>query len=332
MQLLVTGASGFIASHLLPILLSKGWFVRGAVRHKERLKMLPLGVEGMIVEEIGPESNWSLAVAGMDVVVHLAGRVHIMHDSDTSAYVRANVGGLRSLAEAAAVAGVKRLVFVSSVKAMGEVTPPGCAWGEADPCNPQDSYGESKRDAELALWNVAARTGIEVVVLRSPVVYGPRVGANIYRLLEVVDHGWPLPLRSVNNRRSFIYVGNLVDALHQAIQHPKAAGEAFLVSDGRDLSTPELIQTIAHAFGKPGRLFPVPPAFLAAAGRMLGRAEDVSRLLSSLVIDSSKIRRVLAWQPPFSVEHGWAETVRWYNGRGKQTCVAQEAKGILGVR
>jgi len=311
-QILVTGASGFIASHLLPLLLAKGWRVRGAVRSERGPRILPTGVEGAVVGELGPETDWSLALRGIDVVIHLAARVHVMHDSSIDAYDRVNVSGSRHLAETAVAAGVKRLLFVSSVKAMGEASPKGFPWTEEDECYPEDSYGKSKLAAELALHGVAGRTNLEVVILRPPVVYGPEVTANIYRLLQIVDRRWPLPLGSVENRRSFIYVGNFVDAIVKAIEHPKAGGETFLVSDGKDISTPELIRAIACAFGKPAHFFPAPTMLLEILGWVLGKSDEVNRLLGSLVVDSSKIRRLLGWQPPLTMEDGLAKTVQWY--------------------
>lgn len=265
-----------------------------------------------MVGEVTPETDWSLAVDGIDAVVHLAARVHVMHDSNSDAYDRVNVGGSRTLAEKAAVAGVKRLVFVSSIKAMGEATLADRPWREEDRCCPEDSYGKSKLAAELALAEVAVRTKMEVVILRSPVVYGPSVGANIYSLFRVIDRGWPLPFGSVRNRRSFIFVGNLVDAIVRVLDDSKAANETFLVSDGEDLSTPELIRATACALGKPACLFPSPPMLLRVAGQIVGKSAELDRLLCSLVIDSSKIRRLLGWRPPFGMQEGLAKTAEWY--------------------
>jgi len=312
MRILVTGASGFIGSHLLPALLARGWQVRGAVRSTERLDRLPAPAEGVVVGELGPQTDWSQAVPGMEMVVHLAARVHVMHDADPLAYSRANVDGSRRLAAAAAAAGVRRLVFVSSVKAMGEADRTARPWREEDPCAPQDEYGRSKLAAERAIAEAACRTGMETVVLRPPVVYGPGVVANIYSLFRMVDRGWPLPLRSVDNRRSFIYVGNLVHALIAVVEHPKASGQTFLVSDGQDLSTPELIRAIGRALGKPARLFPLPPDLLRGVAWCLGRSGEADRLLGSLVVDSTGVRRRLGWEPPILLEEGLARTAEWY--------------------
>ncbi len=312
MRILVTGASGFIGSHLLSLLLARGWQVRGTVRSAERLDRLPAPAEGVVVGALGPQTDWSEALAGVDVAVHLAARVHVMRDADPSAYSRANVDGSRRLAEEATAAGVKRLVFMSSVKAMGEAERAARPWREEDPCLPQDEYGRSKLEAERAIAEAACQTGMETVVLRPPVVYGPGVTANIFTLFCMVNRGWPLPLGSVDNRRSFIYVGNLVHALMAAAEHPKAAGETFLVSDGQDLSTPELIRAIGRALGRPARLFPLSPGLLRGVARCLGRSAEVDRLLGSLVVDSTRIRRRLGWEPPFLLEQGLARTAEWY--------------------
>lgn len=318
MKVLVTGSSGFIASHLMPALLNRGWHVRGAVRGDSALKKLTSHIEGTIVGELGPETDWSLAVSGMDVVVHLAARVHLMRDSDRNAYERANVLGSRKLAEDAAAAGVRRLVFVSSVKAMGEASPEGRPWREDDRCCPEDDYGKSKLAAELVLSEIAARTNMQIVILRPAVVYGPGMVANMYALFRIVDRGLPLPLASVENRRSLIYVGNFADAIIKVVERPRVSGETFLVSDGQDLSTPELIRATARALGRPARLFPVPPRLLRLIGRVAGKSEEVNRLASSLTVDISKIGRLLGWRPPFAVDEGLAKTAQWFRQAGKQ--------------
>jgi len=280
MKVLVTGASGFIASHLLPLLLKRGCRVCGAVRNEERISQLPPRVEGIEVGELSPDTDWSKAAAGADVIVHLAARVHFLGNSQAEAYNRVNVDASRELAETAARLGVRRLVFVSSVKAMGEASLKDFPWTEEKVCCPQDSYGKSKLDAELALREVTASTKMELVIVRSPVVYGAGVVANIYRLLQVIDRGWPLPLASVENRRSLIYVRNLVDAIIKVVEHPKAAGEMFLVSDGKDVSTPELLRAIAQSLGKSANIFPtrvILGSFLLACTSTLSLALTIER-------------------------------------------------------
>ncbi len=279
----VTGSSGFIGQRLMPALAAAGWQARPA-GHK-------------------PET-WEPALKGAQAVIHLAARVHRIGETGTEADAacqRDNTELTMALAGAAAAAGVRRLVFLSSVKAMGEATPPGTRWDETAPCHPQDAYGRSKRKAEAAL---LTQLGVETVILRAPLVYGPGVKANMARLFKTVKRGLPLPLGGVDNARSLVYVDNLVDALILCLDHPAAAGETFLISDGEDVSTPELVRRIAKALGHTARLLPIPRTLLRAGAALAGRSSEADRLLGSLVVDSSKIRRLLGWAPPYSVDQG----------------------------
>jgi nucleoside-diphosphate-sugar epimerase len=230
---------------------------------------------------------------------------------------RVNTLGTETLARAAARSGVKRLVFLSSIKVNGESTLPVSPFDEASPAEPQDPYAISKWEAEQALTRVSAETGLEIVVLRCPLVYGPRVKGNLLRLLQAVDHGIPLPLALARNRRSLIYLDNLTDAIATCLTHPAAAGKTYLVSDGEDVSTTELIARIAQALGKPSRLWPCPFGLIELAGRMTGKSDEIARLLGSLCIDSNRIRNELDWTPPYTLEQGLAETARWLHGRNK---------------
>jgi nucleoside-diphosphate-sugar epimerase len=248
------------------------------------------------------------------VVVHLAARVHVMGHSgpESLASFRAtNVEGTERLAREAARCGVRRLVYLSSVKVNGEATKAG-AFVESDPPQPMDPYGVSKLEAEQSLRSEAAESGLEVVVVRPPLVYGPQVKANFLRLLNWVDRGVPLPFALVENRRSLLYVGNLVDAILRCVEHPAAAGETFLVDDGAPVSTADLLREIGDALGRPVRLFPVPTAMLRIAARLAGRGDDAARLLSDLVIDSTHIRERLGWRPPATRTEGLAATAHWY--------------------
>lgn len=227
------------------------------------------------------------------------------------AYRTVNVAGTEKLARDAAAAGVRRLAFLSSIKVNGERTTDG-PFTEDDMPRPEDAYGISKWEAEQSLWKIAADTGLEVVVLRAPLVYGSGVKGNFLRLMNLIARGCPLPLASVHNKRSLVYLGNLVDVLIAAAQAPAAAGHTYLVSDGEDMSTPALIRGIAKALDVPPRLFPVPVPLLRAGGALLGRGGEAARLTGSLQIDSSKIRRELGWRSPFSVAQGLEETGRWY--------------------
>jgi nucleoside-diphosphate-sugar epimerase len=225
-----------------------------------------------------------------------------------SEYRRVNVQDTLSLARQAAAVGVKRFIFLSSVKVNGESTdglstPFGSRNGGAGAA-PEDAYGLSKWEAEQGLWRIAYQTGMEIVVVRPPLVYGPGVKGNFARLLDLVRSGVPLPLAAVNNRRSFIGLDNLVDLLIRCVDHPKAAGQTLLVSDGQDLSTPELLRMIANAMGRPERLFSMPVPLLRLAGRVFGRVNEVDRLVGSLQVDSSVTRERLGWTPPVSVEEG----------------------------
>ena len=273
------------------------------------------GLTGTTVVEAGDltaQTDWSLTLAGADAVVHLAARVHVMHDTEAdplTAFRAVNVDGTLNLARQAAVSGVKRFVFISSVKVNGEVTQPRQAFSEADVSSPQDAYGQSKHEAEQGLRQIASTTGMEVVIIRPPLVYGLGVKANFASLMRAVQRGWPLPLGAVHNQRSFVALGNLVDFIVTCITHPKAANQTFLVSDGEDLSTPDLIRRMARAMNRPARLLSVPTFVLKAVAAMLGRCGMAQRLCGSLQVDISKSRQLLGWNPPFSVDEGLKRVV-----------------------
>ena len=241
-------------------------------------------------------------------MLHSAARVHVMEDTEADplmAFRAVNVDGTLNLARQAAAAGVKRFVFISSVKVNGESTPPGRSFTEADAPNPQDAYGQSKHEAEQGLRQLSAETGMEVVVTRPPLVYGPGVKANFAALMRAVQRGWPLPLGAVHNQRSLVALDNLVDFIVTCITHPQAANQTFLVSDGQDLSTTELVRGMAQAAGVvPARLLPVPVWALQAGASLLGKGDAVQRLCGNLQVDMSKARSLLGWVPPVSVEEG----------------------------
>jgi nucleoside-diphosphate-sugar epimerase len=243
-----------------------------------------------------------------DAVVHLGARVHVMRESSKDPlelYREVNVRSTASLAGAAAAAGVKRFVFVSSVKVMGETTDPGRAFLHDDAPRPDDPYGISKREAEDALRNVARETGMEVVIVRPPLVYGPGVKANFAALMRAVQRGLPIPLGAVTtNRRSLVALDNLVDLLITCIDHPAAANQTFLVSDGEDLSTTDLLRRMARAMNVPARLLPVPPALLKLGAGLMGKGDMAQRLLGSLQVDITHTRETLGWAPPISVDEG----------------------------
>lgn len=313
MRILVTGANGFVGQMLCARMLPLGWQVRGTVRSMKQASNLPAKVECVCIDSITGNTDWSMVVNNIDVIVHLAARVHVMRDSTCdplTAYRQVNVDGTEYLARMAASLGVRRFVFLSSVKVNGEgkSTP----YTEQDEAKPEDPYGISKWEAELVLRKIAAETGLEVVILRSPLIYGPGVKANFCRLLKIVQHGIPLPLLSVDNRRSLLYLGNLVDAIIKCINHPRASKQTYLISDGEDVSTPELLIRIAKALGKSSRLIPFPPLFIRYVGNLTGKSSSVNKLIGSLVVDISKIQHELQWEAPYTMIQGLQETAKWF--------------------
>lgn len=310
-RVLITGGTGFIGRALCAAARESGWDVRVALR-KER--PLAAGLAPFVVGDFAGTPRWDDAVRGAEVVIHAAGLAHLRGsaaEEGLKRLSRVNVEATRSLAEAAAAAGVRRVVLVSSAKVMGDSSPPG-GFRESDAPSPPDPYAASKWQAEQALHEVAARTGLEVVVVRTPLVYGPGVPANYLALLRVVDSGVPLPFGRAHNKRSFIFVENLASALLSCATHARAAGKTFFVSDGEDLSTADLVRAMATALGRPARLLPVPPRLVEVATGLLRKHEMYERLFGSLAVDTSAIRETLGWTPGVSPEVGLARTVEWF--------------------
>lgn len=308
-HVLVTGANGFVGRAACEHLRREGWTVRAALR---RSTPVPAADEAVVVGEIGADTDWTRALAGVDVVLHLAARVHVMRETAAdpqAAFDAVNVAGTRALAEQAARAGVRRLVYVSSVKVNGEATF-GVPFTEEDPPRPEDPYGRSKWKAEQEL---RAMPGLGTVIVRPPLVYGPGVRGNFLRLLRLAELGLPLPLAAVNNRRSLIALTNLVDLLSVCLEHPAAAGETFLAADAADVSTADLLRAIARNLHKPARVWPLPAVVLRAAAVMLRQTATFQRLCGSLQVDTAKVRRLLGWQPSVPFQQALAETVRWYS-------------------
>lgn len=311
-RVLVTGAAGFIGRAACRQFAAAGLNVRRALRRPE-----PAGpsADDVVVGDIDLATSWAAAFDGVSHVLHLANRAHRVDEdaADPMAeYRRVNVDGTRNLADQAAAAGISRFVYVSSIKVNGESSPLDRPFTPSDEPNASDRYGISKVEAESAVRHVGAETGMETVIVRPPLVYGPGVGANFLRLLRAVDRRYPLPLGRVDNARSMIYLGNLVDLLHRCLEHPAAAGNTFLASDGPPLSTPELIRQVAAALARMPMLLPMPLPLLRAAGRVTGRRAAVDRLLGSLVVDDSATRGTLGWSPPFTAAQGLRQTALWY--------------------
>jgi nucleoside-diphosphate-sugar epimerase len=312
MNILVTGANGFIGKATCAALRQAGHAVTPTVRWPNSL------AGEQVIGDIGAQTDWRATLVGMDGVVHLAARVHLMRDTATdplAQYRAVNMEGTLHLARQAAAAGAKRFVFVSSIKVNGEER--AKPYTEADAPKPEDDYACSKWEAEQGLWKIATQTGLEVVILRPPLVYGPGVGVNFLALLRAVARGIPLPLGAIHNQRSLVYIGNLTDAIIHCLEHPAAAGKTFLVSDGEDVSVPELIRRIAAALGRPVRLLPVPPSLLRMLATLTKKSALARRLMDSLTLDSTAIRHTLNWSPPFTLNEGLRKTTAWYLSQKK---------------
>ena len=307
MRILVTGATGFVGRAVVARLKTDGHEVVTAARRH--------GAGDVFVGDIGPETDWSNALKNIDAVMHLAARVHVVreHEKDPmAAFWFVNVDGTRQLAEACVKAGVKRLVFCSSVKAMAERSLPGHPLTEADTPAPETDYGLSKLEAENLLLEISARTGLEVVNVRPPLVHGPGARGNFLSLLRLCAMRLPLPVKSIANRRSFLHVDNLADALVLCATHPAAAGETFLVCDGQAFSTPELMEILGRGMGRGQRLFPFPPALLHGGLRLLGKGEVYEKLCGNLELDDTHLRQTLGWIPPIGPEEGLLATAKWF--------------------
>jgi UDP-glucose 4-epimerase len=309
MKILVTGATGFIGTQLSKTLANSGHQVRDTAR-----SVAPncSTTHELITCDLESADNLDHLTMGCDAIVHLAGRAHVMSDNPAtseSLYVSANVDVTRKLAQSAARTGVKRMILLSSVKVNGESTTINTPFTAQDIPNPQDPYGRSKTQAEQALWDVASSSGLEGIVIRPPLVYGPGVRANFASLIGIVNRGIPLPLGSIQNKRSFISIDNLINCITTALQSSNAAGQTFLVSDGNDLSTPELIRSIASALHKSPMLIPFPPALLKLAATTAGKRSAYDRLCGSLTVDIASTKQNLSWTPPFTVQDSLQRTV-----------------------
>lgn len=302
-KVFLTGGSGFLGGSLLQRLLADGVCVTAAVRGSGASLAIPT----YRFTQLSDKQVWSDGLSNHDVLLHCAARVHIMDDPSAdplTEFRRVNVEGTLNLARQAAAAGVQRFIFISSIKVNGEETAPGDAFTASDVPAPQDPYGLSKFEAEEGLRSLAQQTGMEVVIIRPPLVYGPSVKGNFVSMIKLVQKGLPLPLGAIHNKRSLVGIDNLVDLIIRCIDHPAAANQTFLASDGVDLSTTELLRSVVKAMGKPSRLVPVPASLLQTGAGLLGKKAMAQRLLGSLQVDISKTREVLGWEPPYTVEEG----------------------------
>ena len=315
MTIVVTGANGFVGSHLCRALQRKGMAYRAVVR--EGAQASP-GTAGLVrLPSLDAHTDWTTALQGATTVIHLAARVHQVQDTSADplqAFRATNLHATLQLARCAQKMGVQRFIFVSTVKVLGEETAPGRPFHASDPAQPQDAYATSKHEAEQALRALVAGGSMELVIVRPPLVYGPGVRANFASLVRVVRRGIPLPLACVHNLRSLVGIDNLVSLLLRCTQHADAGGQNFLVSDGHDLSTPDLVRQLAAALGQPARLWPVPLAGLQLAARLTGRQAAVQRLCSSLQVDISATCQGLQWAPPVSVAEGLRRMVADMDG------------------
>ena len=305
MTVLVTGAYGFVGSALCARLRREGVSVRGAARS---VRSQPDDAETIAIRSLSSETDWAAALKNVEQVVHLAARVHVMNDKKPdplAEFRRVNVEGTVALAHQAAATGVKRFVFLSSIKVNGEFTEQGQPFTADDVPAPEDSYGISKYEAEKLLRQIAVETGMEVVIIRPPLVYGPGIKANFQSMMHWLARGLPLPLAAVTeNRRSLVALDNLVDLIVTCLNHTAAVNQTFLVSDGEDLSTAELLNRMGAAMGHPARLIYLPPALLKLGATVLNKPGIYQRLCGSLQLDIAKTRQLLEWIPPVSVDEG----------------------------
>jgi UDP-glucose 4-epimerase len=313
-RVLLTGATGFIGGALLARLLESGT-MDVTVATRQRLDAEAKGAHLFEIESLDGAAEWAPAIAGVDVVIHAAARVHVMNDraaDPLAEFRRINVEGTLNLARQAAEAGVRRFIFISSIKVNGEANERGKPYTADGKLIPLDPYGISKFEAEQGLRSLAAETGMEVVIIRPVLVYGPGVKANFLSMVKWVSKGVPLPLGAIHNVRSLVALDNLVDLIVTCIDHPAAANQVFLVSDGEDLSTTELLRRMGRALGRPARLLPIPGGVLRFVARLIGRADIAQRLCASLQVDISKTRKLLGWSPPVGVDEALSKTARYF--------------------
>jgi nucleoside-diphosphate-sugar epimerase len=319
LNILITGASGFIGQRLIQDLLAHTPHQLAAITRTTNTP-LPQKVRPILIDTIDGETDYANHLNGFDVVIHLAARVHRIDDTGASsypAYQATNVEGTQRLASQAAAAGAKRFIYLSSIKVNGESTHPGQSFTPDDPPQPSDPYALSKHEAECGLMSLSLSAGLEYVIIRPPLVYGPGVKANFQKLMGMVRRGLPLPLGAINNRRSLVSIDNLISLIRHCIDHPAAANQIFLVSDDQDLSTTELLRCLASAMNRPSRLIPFPTTLLNLTAKLFGKGEIAKRLLNNLQVDVGKTKTLLDWQPVITLDEGIRKTALSYLQRLK---------------
>ena len=320
-MILLTGATGFLGNATMQRLLADDAAQGLAVALRRSESLWPDRVAQHVTGDLTASTHWTAALQGVSAVLHCAARVHVMAEAAANPldeFRRVNVQGTLNLARQAAASGVRRFVFVSSIKVNGEATPTGSSFTADDLPAPLDAYGISKMEAEQGLREIASQTGMQVVIVRPPLVYGPGVKANFAAMMRWLQRGVPLPLGAIHNQRSLVALDNLVDLLVTCLTHPAAANQTFLVSDGEDVSTTELLRRMGQAMGKPARLLPVPASWLQLAATLVGKRAVAQRLCGSLQVDIEKTRQLLGWSPPLTLDQGLKKAAE---GRERETTI-----------
>jgi len=305
-KIFVTGASGFIGQSICKHLINSKYTVCGGVRDKTSIPNTSM-IKYLNVGDIALQKNWKNILAGYDCVIHCAGRAHVINEikiNSLETYRLINLKSTAELAKQCSIAGVKRMIFLSSIGVLGSNTNNRKPFLYSDKPNPTENYALSKYEAEQELFKISKETGLEIVVIRPPLVYGPFAPGNLKRLIRIISYGIPLPFGLINNKKSLIGIDNLIDFITLCIEHPSAVGKTFLVSDNEDISTPDLISSIAYNMGRSTRLFPLPIALLKLSSQIIGRQSEINRLIGSLQVDTNYTRKLLNWTPPLSFKEG----------------------------